>query len=518
MKIAVYDIGTNSIHLLIVEVRKDLSFEVLAHEKDVTRLGDGCFETREISREAIGRACTTLERFQKIAQASQVRRTLAVATSAVREARNGGAFVREVQRRAGIKVQVITGQEEARLIYQAARSSVDTRGRNALVVDIGGGSMEMILGRDNEILYLDSFRLGVARLKDHFLHHDPPTRKELRRLETHVEQELRTAALNAKRLGFAVVIGTAGTMINLGSMVHEEIEGRRLDFVNHFTVTLKTLRRVHEKLCRADLESRRRLPGLDPRRADLFPAGSLIVVKLLEMLGAESLVLSDRGIREGVVLDFIEKNKRRIRIEDDGLGIRERSVVQLARRCSYDQPHAEQVARLADRLFEITEPLHRLGTGERELLRYASLLHDIGYHVSYRKHHKHSYYLIVHSDLDGFSPEEIEIIGAVARYHRRQAPKRSDGHLARVGSKRGRRAVRVLSAILRVADGLDRSHFSVVKSLDGRVGRKAVTVRVRARQDAELELWQANERADLFRRVFGRPLVLQLQPPQRSGR
>lgn len=507
MKIAVFDIGTNSIHLLIVEVYKDLSFDILGHEKDVTRLGDGSFEEKMLTEDAMTRGLDVMERFYKIAKSSQVRRMVAVATSAVREAKNGGEFVNRVSKRTGLKVQVITGEEEARLISLGAKSSVETRGKRALVVDIGGGSMELILGVGEKNLFLESYKLGVARLTDHFISHDPPTKKELRKLETHIVRTLKKPVKKIRKIGFSMVIGTAGTMINLASVSHEREEDKPLDLVNHYTLKTSALEKVHEELAASTQYERIRMPGLDPKRADIIVAGSVLVSTLTRLLKTDRIILSDKGIREGIILDFIEKNKKRIKGEEEIPNIRERSVWQLARRYAVDEDHAKKTAELADMIFQGTRRLHRLGPEARELLSYACLLHDIGYHVSFQKHHKHSYYLIVNSDLDGFTPEEVRFIAATARYHRKQLPKKTDTALLRL-KKSNQHAMKVLAAILRIADGLDRTHFSVIKSLRCRVTPKALRLVVKTRQDWEIEHWQANERADLFKQLFRRKVEI----------
>ncbi len=507
MKIAVFDIGTNSIHLLVVEIRDDRSFEILDHEKDTTRLGDGSFENLKLSKQAMRRAFDVLERFVKIAKRNGVTRTVAVATSAVREAKNRDEFLREVKRRTGLRVRVISGEEEARLVYLAAVSSVETRGQKAMAIDIGGGSLELILGDGIRTPYLGCFKLGVARLTDRFVKSDPPSKKDLRKLERHVKEELAKTAKKLRKSGYSMVIGTAGTMISLASMVFQAEKRRPLQLVNHFELTRKGLERVHRKLLRTTLKDRLKFPGLEPKRADLIVAGSALVLALMNLLKVKKITISDKGIREGIILDYVEKLRRPAAGKDSGMGIREKSVRQLARRCASNEPHADHVAKLADRLFEETRPLHRLGDREREILRHAALLHDIGHYVSFRKHHKHTHYLIVNSDLDGFEPEEVEMIGLTARYHRKSA---GDADQIQSLSRDAKDAALALGAILRVADGLDRTHSGVIESLECRLSPGAAVVTVRARRDAELELWAAAERSDLFERVFKRRLTVQL--------
>ncbi len=500
MKIAVFDIGTNSIHLLIVRIAKDLSYEVLGHEKDTTRVGDGSFRDRRISKDAFLRALEVIDRFAKIARAAGVRRTIAVATSAVRESQNGGDFVNAVYEKTGIRVQVVTGEEEARLIGLGARSSLETRGRKTLILDIGGGSLEFILSDAKKDYLLESHQLGVTRLADKFFRKDPPSKKELRRLASYVESTLKPAARRIRRIGFHLFVATSGTAINLASLIHEETRKRPLKLVNHFEFSRKELQKLHEKISRMSFKERLNLKGLDPRRADIIVSGSALMLAILKILKRDRVVLSDKNIREGIILDFIEKNKKRLKAGEEDMSVRERSVLQLARRYDCDEDHAVQVARLAVGIFEKTERLHKLGEKDKEILWFAAILHDVGHRVSFRRHQKHSYYLIVNSDLDGFTPEEVHMMGELARLHRKE-PKLESSKGNPMNGK-DRRRILALGSILRIADGLDRTHFSVVQKVDVRIRSKKVRFRVHAAEAAELEIWQARERSDLFSEVF----------------
>ncbi len=410
MNIAVFDIGTNSIHMLIVEIRPDLSYEVLGHEKDTTRLGDGSFESHRLRKGAMQRAWGVVDRFYKIAKAAEAKKMIAVATSAVRDAKNGREFIREIYRRTGIRVQIISGHEEGRLIELAARSSVETRGQKTLVVDIGGGSMELILGDGKKHYYLESFPLGVARLTDLYLRKDPPSNSEIKELEEHIEKVLKKPARKLRKLKYSMVIGTAGTLINLGSMVYEDETSKPLDLVNHYDLDLDKLKKVHEKIIQMPLKERLNFPGLDSKRADIIVAGSVLVVALMKMLKVDDITLSGRGIREGMITDYIEKNKKKLHTEEASTDMREKCIWQLLKRWSSDTHHAEQVTKLALSVFDQTHKLHKLEKRERDILKFAALLHNIGYSVNYKRHHKHTFYLIMNSDLDGFKPEEIEMI------------------------------------------------------------------------------------------------------------
>lgn len=501
MKIALFDIGTNSIHLLIVGIRPDMSFEVLTHEKDATRLGQGSFKTRKLLARSMNRALAVIGRYHEIAKKNKCDRYIAVATSAVRDARNAGAFVKAVYQKTHLKVRVISGEEEARLIFLAARSSVETYGKKALVIDIGGGSMELILGDMRSVFFRESYRLGSARLSDLFIRKDPPSKKELKRLGEFIERELKEPIKKIRKIGFDYVIGTAGTMINLASMVSHYRDSRPLPFVNQFEMRRKDFEALFRKLVRLGLKERLSLPGLDPKRADMITAGAVLVRILMRLLKVDGITLSDWGIREGMAIDFIEKYKRDAAPRGAAGNLRKESVLSFSRRFSLEETHARQVKKLALSLFDELKALHKLGTPERELLEIAAYLHDVGYFVSYQKHHRHSYYLISQSDLPGFTQEEIEIIARLALYHRKKAPSEQELRAIPV-SKRSREIIRQLAALLRVADGLDRSHTRVVQSLKCRIYPKSVRVHVTAKDGSEIEKWQALERADLFQRVF----------------
>ncbi len=309
MNIAVFDIGTNSIHMLVAEIKPDLSFEVLEHEKDTTRLGDGSFESHHLQRAAMQRALEVIDQFHKIAKAHRVKKYVAVATSAVRDARNGRKFVQEVYRRTGIRIRIVSGDEEGRLIELAARSNMNVKGKKTLVVDIGGGSMELILGDGKKYYFLKSFKLGVARLTDRFLSKDPPSKKQLKRLEKHIEKTLAKAAKKIRKWRVSAVIGTAGTMINLGSMVYERESARPLKLIHHYDLERRKLDEVHRELVRLPLRKRLNYRGLDSKRADIIVAGSVLVRTLMILLRIDQITISKKGIREGIVLDFIENNR-----------------------------------------------------------------------------------------------------------------------------------------------------------------------------------------------------------------
>ena len=499
MRIAAIDIGTNSIHMIVVRIRPDLSFEVVDREKEMVRLGAGGLDGRELTPSATAAALQTLGRFKRLAESHQVDEIIAAATSAVREAVNGGDFIALVRRETGIRARVISGTEEARLIHRAAGYGVDMSEGPAVVIDIGGGSVEITLGSPHRMAMGRSFKAGVIRLTERFVKTDPLAPRDERRLVRYIRKETRDFLEEVSRRGYARVFGTSGTILSLGSIAASV--GRASDARN-LRVHAKSLHRLRKRLTTQTLDERLKMPGLDPRRADLAVAGSVLLDTLLHDLDADAITLSDLALREGLVLDYIQKNSAHIRKVERIPDVRRRSVVELAERCNYHADHARQVARLAVALFDQTRGVHGLGAREREWLELAALLHDIGMHIGHEDHHRHSAYLIRNGGLRGFEPAEIEAIALIARYHRLSPPKKSHPEFGELGAGQ-RKIVKNLAAILRLAEGLDRSHAQVVRNLDVHDRDSHLLVQLTTAGDAELELWAAARHAKPLSRVLG---------------
>jgi exopolyphosphatase/guanosine-5'-triphosphate,3'-diphosphate pyrophosphatase len=504
MRIAAIDIGTNSIHMIVVQVRPDLSFEVVDREKEMVRLGAGGLDGRSLTATARAAALHTLGRFKRLAESHKVDEILAAATSATREADNGGDFIADVAQETGIRIKLIPGPEEARLIHLAAAYGVDIGPATAVVIDIGGGSVEVTLGTAGKLQLGQSFKAGVIRLTERFVRTDPLSRHDYRRLARFVSREMGQYLDDLARRGFDRVIGTSGTILSLGTMVLAAAGGPPGELRNQ-RIPLKALRRLRDRLLESSLAERLQLPGMDPRRADLSVAGVVLLDTILRRLGARDLTLCDLALREGLVLDYIERNGARIRKIDRYPDVRRRSVIELGERCRYWPEHARQVASLALQIFDQTRSAHGLGDREREWLEFGALLHDVGVHISYERHHRHSYYLIKNGDLRGFSPEEIEIIALVARYHRQATPKKSHEGYGDLGGA-SRKIVKTLSAMVRLAEGLDRSHAQVVAGLDLHQQDDAFFAALRTAGDAELELWAAHRHVAPLEEVLGRPI------------
>jgi exopolyphosphatase/guanosine-5'-triphosphate,3'-diphosphate pyrophosphatase len=508
MRIAAIDIGTNSVHMIVVRVRPDFSFEIIDREKEMVRLGAGGLDGRKLTHEAMTAALAALSKFERLASSHQVDAVLAAATSATREAENGGEFLKAIERQTGIRPRIITGTDEARLIHMAAVYGVDTP-KPAVVIDIGGGSVEITLGSGQSVTYARSFKIGVIRLTERFVTSDPLSGRDERRLVEHIGQQVDRYVSHMVEAGFDRVIGTSGTILSLGSVATALDKDQVPTELRNLRVPAKSIKRVRKLVTRLELEKRLRVPGLDPRRADLVVAGSVLLDTLLRKLGTDEITLCDLALREGLVLDYIHEHRSEIARVDRYPDVRRRSTIELAERCNWEQAHSRQVARLALRMFDDTQSLHGLGDREKEWLEYAALLHDVGNHISYERHHRHSYYLIKNGDLRGFEPEEIEVIALVARYHRRAEPKRSHQGYRDLDQPL-RRTVRVLSALLRLAEALDRSQNTIVRDLSIRErGDSELALQLEAAGDGELEVWAANRQVDSLEGVLHRQIRIE---------
>jgi exopolyphosphatase/guanosine-5'-triphosphate,3'-diphosphate pyrophosphatase len=509
MRIAAIDIGTNSIHMIVVQIRPDLSFEVIDREKEMVRLGAGGLDGRALTPEAMHAAHQVLSKFRRLAESHRVEDVVAVATSAVREAENGGEFLRTVHRQTGVRPRVISGTEEARLIHSAAVYGVGVPRDVAVVIDVGGGSVEVTRGSGTVVDLGRSFKLGVIRLTERFVKSDPIEPRDERRLVRHIHTEVGKYLAQIARAGFDRVIGTSGTILSVGAVVSASERRNEGSVLRNRRIAAKQVRRLRKDLSAMTLEQRLRVPGLEPRRADLAVAGVILIDEILRQLGAEELTLCDLSLREGLVLDYIAQHRKQIAQADRYPDVRRRSVFELAERCNFWPEHAHQVARLALALFDQTRAIHGMTDLEREWLEYAAILHDLGVHISYERHHKHSYYLIKNGDLRGFEPEEVETVALIARYHRQGAPKRRHDEFGALG-RRMRRTVRTLSAILRLAESLDRSHTQAISAIELHDRGDDDLLQIRTAGDAELEVWAAMRHAAPFERLTGKPLRIEV--------
>ncbi len=511
MRIAALDLGTNSFHLLVAEVQPDGGFTPLVREKEMLRLGDIVSREGHITDAAADIAVGTVRRFKLMADAAGASEVLVCATSAIRQADNGDALVDRIETEAGVTVDVINGITEARLIFGAVRASVMLDRPPALCFDVGGGSVEIMVGDAGGMQWATSENLGVGRLTAELVHDDPPSKSDRKRLQSRLIDVLGPLADLVAGYEPKMVVGSSGTLEDLARMVAARRKGKGNVPVslNQLTFTRDEFLALHSDILAATASERRRMEGLEARRVDLIPAGSMFLATAMELFGFDEMTVSEWALREGIVLEAIGRHEPDD-WSDDPRAIRRASVQSLARRCNWPEAHSRQVARLALELFDQLRELHGLDDDDRELLEYAALLHDVGEHVSTVGHHKHAAYLIAHGQLRGFDPEEVHMLAALARWHLRGEPKLSD-ELRSLGPG-GETRLRRLAALLRVADGLDRSRGQVVAAVRVRAGPSLVLVRVGATADVELELWGARRKRALFEKVFDRELEVTAHP------
>ncbi len=510
MKFGAIDVGTNSIHLVMAEISPQGDFQVLGADKDMVQLGKGGFTAHVLTDEAMEKGVEALKRFVKMAELKEVTKIRAVATSAVREAHNGGEFVDRVMSEIGLDLRVITSEEEAKLIYLGVRHAMDMGRGDNLIIDIGGGSVEFIIGNDQQARFIHSAKLGGSRLAELYGRSDPLRPADIKEMRRHIQRNLAPLYAFSNTLPSTLrCIGTSGAIKAIGIMcAHlrgESYNGEtgKLRF-KHSEV--KSLLALLSGMTRAE---RLRVPGMDSRRVDACGPAATLLHLVMKSLGIGELEYCDFALREGVIVDYIGTHRRKLQARATWPNPRHRSVVQLAERCNYRQTHAEQVARLASRLFDQLADLHGLGGNYKELLTYAALLHDVGYLISQRGHHKHAYYLIRNGELKGFTDQEIEIIANIARYHRRDRPKKYHYSYQHIEPEH-RRPVKKLATLLRIANALDRTHYSVVEDISCRIEPGRVVMEVRPLRDAELELYTTRRHEALFEREFDAVLEVRL--------
>jgi len=512
------DVGTNSIRLVVAEIDLDGGYRVIDDEKILTRLGRGLSASGGLSREAMEASAEAIANMRGIAEGYGVAVLRAIATCAVREAENREAFLELVRERAGVELEVASAEEEGRLAFCSVAHEFDLRTHPSAVVDIGGGSTEVVLATNGVIEQVVSLPLGAVRLTEMFGGCDGEGERGLKKMSKHIREVLREG-LGKPEVPPAAVYGTGGTFTTMASVAMHRAAGVKTSDLLPFPTRGYEMERASvlhmlQWLAEMPVRARAGQAGLSPDRADIIVAGVAIVDEVLKRLNTNRLVVQDRGIRDGLILTLM----REMGDEPGGVGGGGASRVQAARRfgvtCRYEERHAQHVAGLAVSLFDRLVELFPEGEGDgedaawrsaesRELLESAALLHDIGYLINYSKHHKHSYHLIAHSEMRGFSHRELDIVANVARYHRRSEPKSKHSGFAKLG-ERDRGVVRRLAAILRIADGLDRTHTQGVEGARvEREGDGSLVIVAEGVEEPGVDLWGAQRKSGMFEKEFG---------------
>lgn len=497
--------------LAVVDAAASDSFAFLAREKEVVRLGQETLRRGKLSPAAIERATACMQRFRTAAEVRKVDKIIAVATASVREASNSAQFIKQIEKATGIRVEILSGVEEARLIGLAASRRCANPAATNLNIDIGGGSTEISLFRNATSLSLYSVRLGAVRLTDRYLKSDPPKLKELSSLKAEVYAAFQRPARELKGTKWQYVSGTSGTILALGAALRarnvNDAKERPAE-PSDTEIALTPLSQLNLKVAAMNQDARRAIQGFSSQRAEIIVAGGCILEGAMQALGVNCLRTCDWALREGVIIDYLQDCEEEAQPPiHDFADQKLKDVHAVGRRFGYEETHARQVAKLAERLFDYLAPVEQLSRHQRTLMLAGALLHDIGYHIAHESHQRHALYLILNSELTGFSEVERSVIANIARYHRGALPKERHREYAALNAA-DRESVGKLGAIVRLADALDRSHDSRVSDVQCRVGPDTVHLQLESTSDCQNELVEVERKKDLFELAFQRELIV----------
>lgn len=516
--IAAIDIGTNSIHMVIVQIEPSLpSFTVIATEKDTVRLGDRHPVTGELTNEAIRRSLDTLKRCQELATSLKAEQIIAVATSATREAPNGEDFLRQIETELGIVVNLISGREEARRIYLGVLSGMDFNEKPHIIIDIGGGSTELILADIHEPRFLSSTKVGAVRLAKEFVTTDPISDSELKILKAYVrgmlERPVDEIWSNLQLNEIPRTIGTSGTIETIAEIHAKEALGAVPDPLNGYQIDYQDIAKIVKKLAKMSYKERLEVSGLAEKRAEIIVPGAVILLEAMTMLKLDSIMICERALREGMIVDWMLNQgliNSRLRYQNE---VRQRNTIKIAKKYHVDLDYAQRVAQFALSIFDqLRGQLHEWEMAERELLESAAILHNCGVYISHAAHHKHSYYLIRNAELLGFTELELELIANIARYHRRSKPKKKHESYHQLPHKQYQLIVRQLSAILRLAVALDRRNKGAIADINCQYDSRSRTVQLQLQpreigDSCSLELWNLSYKKEVFEEEFDVELI-----------
>lgn len=518
MKLAAIDIGSNSIKLAVADAANSDSFAVVTREKEVIRLGHETLRRGRLSRSAIDRAIGCIQRFKAIAGTHRAEAIVTVATASVREAHNASQFVKEVEQQTGLRVEILSGIEEARLIGLAASHGCSSKSATNINIDIGGGSTEVSLSRNGSSLSLFSLKLGAVGLTERYLMSDPPKPKQLNNLKVEVHAAFERPRRELRDAKWQEASGTSGTIISVGAALrklasandepkHQPVQPTEID------IPLTQLAALNAKLATLDLAGRRNLAGLTPQRGEIIIAGGHILEGAMRALSINAIKTCDWALREGVIIDSLREWEDESRPPGPEFADQKlRGVHAVGRRFGYEETHARQVAKLAEKIFDSLAPSENLSRHHRTLMLAGALLHDIGYHIAHDSHQKHTLYLITNSELTGFSEAERAVIANIARYHRGSLPKKRHPEYEALNLA-DREIVCKLGGIVRVADALDRSHDSRVYDLQCHDGKsRSLHVELCSDANCENELLEVERKRELFEQAFKRSLSFSVRP------
>ena len=516
-RVAAIDLGTNSTHLLIASVDPKLrTFQVLLAEKSTTRLGERDPETGDLSPEAMERARLALRHCRELASSHEVEEIVCVATSAMREAPNGLAFLQEVERDFGLKAEVVSGPEEARLIYLGVLSGMDFAEHPHYILDIGGGSTELILADAGDARALTSSRVGAVRLQRDFIRQEPLEPKRIEFLRAFIQGCLEPAVEKVRRRlepdEAPVLVATSGTAMAAAALLavdRPELKGR----LHGAEFSRDALDALVQRVLRLTPDQRRALPGINARRAEIIVPGLLVLQQAMEMLGAKRFVISDRALREGLIIDWMLRHDLIVdRFVYQG-EIRRRTVMHHAHKYGVSISRAERIAAFALELWDQTRgSLHRAPESSRQLLWAAAMVHRCGLRINTSAYHKHSWYLVQNGELLGYSHSEQRVIASLARYHRKSLPKKRHESWSPL-TQDEKALVERLSLLLRLAVAMDRRPGGAVKRVVASCTVKQLKLQLEpidVGDDLSLELWSLQTCAPFIESAAGLSLHSEL--------
>jgi exopolyphosphatase/guanosine-5'-triphosphate,3'-diphosphate pyrophosphatase len=501
---AAIDIGSNSIRMEAAEVVPGQPPRILASDREVTRLGESVFRTGSVNEEAARNTCAVLARMASLYRKLEVAGVRAVATSAVRDAQNQHEFLARASEAAGTSVEIISGREEARLIHLGVETNWPQTGKRTLIIDIGGGSAEIVASEDGWLREAYSRPLGAVRLREIFLRDDPPTPRQLHQMAEYIQEKLDTAVRKLGKTRWDRAIATSATAAAVASAVARVPRSKR-DSIDRCRVSSAQVRRLYARLSGLSLSGRRKVTGIGPRRAEIIVPGLAVLVHFLQDFHLPAVYYSRAGVRDGIIADLAARNvgAELSRLDRDQRG----EVEEMCRRYGVSLDHARKVAHISSLLFSALEPLHKLPPPSGRILEAAAYLHDVGHYVSSIGHHKHSYYVVLHSDMPGFTERERVLIAALCRYHRKALPSAVHGAFQLLNNDE-KRILTLQIPLLRLADNLDRSHDQRIQGLDCKLRNGDVLLQVHSKGDIDLEQWGAERAGTLFRQVYNRELSI----------
>jgi exopolyphosphatase/guanosine-5'-triphosphate,3'-diphosphate pyrophosphatase len=501
---AAIDIGSNSIRMEAAEVLPGQPARILASDREVTRLGESVFRTGSVSEEAVKSTCAVLARMSELYRKLDTIGVRAVATSAIRDAHNQTEFLARASAAAGTAVEIISGREEARLIHLGVESVWPQTGKRTLILDIGGGSAEIIAAENGRLRDAYSRPLGAVRLREMFFHEDPASPHQLRNLAEFIEEKLAPAVRKLRPGGWDRAIATSATASAVASAVSRVPRSKREE-IDRQRVSTAEVARLYAKLSEMGLGARRKVTGIGPRRAEIIVPGMAVLLQFLRVFGLRSFYYSRAGVRDGIIADLAARN---VGAELSRLSREQRAEVEeMCRRYAVPLPHGRKVAELAGRLFLALQPVHRLPAAAGKLIEAAAYLHDVGHYVSSIAHHKHSWYVVANSDMPGFTERERLLIAALCRYHRKALPA-ADHNAYQPLTPDEKRLLMMSIPILRLADNLDRSHGQRVESVECKYRDGEVVLQIRSAGEIDLETWAADRAGDTFRQIYNQKLSI----------